>query len=121
MLDIDPRTAEVNEEDLLKMIEVVVTNALMTPFESRVFNPKLGTNAVGMLQEPTHNVVTLAHTESMVISAIKRAIPEVIININVTTTSSGRGTADVRIKMNINYRGSFFSKDYSSYKKGFIN
>lgn len=120
MLDIDPRTAN-TVDDLTKMIEIIITNALMTPFESRVFNPKLGTNAVGMLQEPTNDVVNLAHTQSLVISALKRALPEIVVKIDVSYTSSGRGTSEVMIKMNIEYKGSFVTKDYSSYKRGFVN
>lgn len=46
-----------------------------------------------MLQEPTNDVVNLAHTQSLVISALKRALPEIVVKIDVSYTSSGRGTS----------------------------
>lgn len=122
MLDINPEKSNiVTEDSLSEMIEIIIRNALMTPYESRVFNPKLGTNAAGLLQEPTHSVVGLLQTKSLVTSAIKRALPGIIISTNVTSKSSGRGTSDVRIKMTISYNGIYMAREYSSSKGGFTN
>lgn len=120
MLDFKPSTGE-TIDDILTMLTWVISNALATPLESRVFNPSLGTNAVGLLMQPINDAVNLAHTQSLVISAIHRAIPTVTVSLTTSYVSSGRGTAELTIKLKIIFNGSIYNKTYSTVTRGFVN
>jgi phage baseplate assembly protein W len=120
MLELDPSTGK-PIDDVLSMLTIVISNALATPYESRVFNPKLGTSAVSLLQEPVNDAVIMAHTQNLLISAIHRAIPEVTVKLTTKVISSGKGTAELRIYLTIKFNGTTYDKEYSSYKRGFVN
>lgn len=120
MLDLRPSTGE-EVDDVIELLGIVISNALQTSFESRVFNPRLGTSAPALLQEPADDVIYLFHTQSILMSAIERAIPYITVRLNLNIVSSGRGTADLRIKMDISFKGNTYNKEYSSELKGFVN
>lgn len=102
-------------------IKQVIKHILNTPFESRIFNPSEGTGVNLMLQEPVDDLIYKSKVNSLIIAAVERGIPYSTVKSKIEVLSSGRGTATLRVLLNISYNNNSFVFTMLTDRRGFVN